>query len=320
MNLEPKKSSPLRKSPRPSIVIPARNEAAGIAGTIAVIADIVEPITPEWEIIVVDDGSEDSTFGVLQDLAGRDPRVRGIRLSRNFGKEAALLAGLRHARGDCVITIDADLQHPPGIIPEMIACWQQGAMIVNGVKRSRSEDSRIARWRAKIFNAILSRLGGMAVDNSSDFKLLDRNVVETIVDRLPERERFYRGLTEWIGYPSAVVEFDVDVRSQGEGQWSIWRLVELALTAVVSFTSAPLRIVTVLGVLTLMLGFLVGADALISWMGGKAISGFVTLIMTLLIIGSFVMISLGIVGEYIAKIYEEVKRRPAFLIETTTDE
>lgn len=308
------------KSPRPSIVIPARNEAGGISAAVAVIAEILEPLTAQWEIIVVDDGSDDSTFDVLRDLAGSDSRVRGIRLSRNFGKESALLAGLQYSRGDCVITMDADLQHPPTLIPEMLACWEQGAMIVNGVKRSRREDGPVTRWRAKIFNAILTRLGGIAVENSSDFKLLDRRVVEIVVERLPERQRFYRGLTEWIGYPAAVLEFDVDVRSQGEGQWSTWRLVELALTAVVSFTSAPLRIVTVLGVLTLLLGFFVGAETLISWLRGEAVSGFATIVMTLLIVGSSIMISLGVMGEYIAKIYEEVKRRPSFLIDTTTDE
>jgi glycosyltransferase involved in cell wall biosynthesis len=320
MNAKQKKSPTIGQSLRPSIVVPARNEADGIANTVTVIAAVLDPITTEWEIVVVDDGSEDKTFDVLRDLAGSDSRVRGIRLSRNFGKEAALLAGLRFAHGDCVITMDADLQHPPDLIPEMLMRWNQGAMIVNGVKRSRDEDSRIARWRAKIFNMILSRLGGIDLENSSDFKLLDRRVVDTVVRRLPERERFYRGLTDWIGFPSVDVDFDVSARTRGVGQWSIWRLVELALTAVVSFTSAPLRIVTVLGVLTLMLGFFVGADTLISRMHGRAVSGFATVVMTLLIIGSFVMISLGIVGEYIAKIYEEVKRRPTFLIESTTDE
>jgi len=270
----------------------------------------------DLEIIVVDDGSRDGTFERLRELAQGDPRVKGLRFSRNFGKEAALLAGLRAARGDAVVTIDADLQHPPHLIPAMIDEWRKGAKVVDAVKRSRETDGMLTRLRARIFNAVLSSLGGISVRNSSDFKLLDRVVVDAIARGLPERHRFYRGLSGWVGYNHVTIPFDVEARAEGQGKWTLWKLAELATTATVSFTSAPLRIVTVLGLFTLAFGFAVGTEALVGWFRGRAVSGFTTTITTLLILGSFIMISLGIIGEYIAKIYDEIKARPPYLIET----
>jgi glycosyltransferase involved in cell wall biosynthesis len=300
-----------------SVVIPAHNEELGIAHALSVIKEILATCGMEWEIIVVDDGSRDGTFGKLRELAAREPRIRGVRFSRNFGKEAALLAGLNTARGDAVITIDADLQHPPRLIPEMIEAWKQGAKVVDGVKRSRSTDGFLTRLRASIFNATLSRLGGINMENSSDFKLLDRIVVNAITGALPERQRFYRGLSDWVGYRHENVLFDVEERALGQGKWNLWGLLGLATTAIVTFTSAPLRIVTGLGVVTLIFGCVIAAEALVGWFQGRSVSGFSTTIFTLLIIGSFIMISLGIIGEYIAKIYDEIKRRPTYLIEST---
>ena len=300
-----------------SVVIPAHNEESGIAHSLAVIRKILDGCGMDWEIIVVDDGSSDRTFDRLRDLAAQDARIRGVRFSRNFGKEAALLAGLNIAKGDAVVTIDADLQHPPRLIPEMIAAWRQGAKVVDGVKRSRATDGALTRLRAKVFNATLSRLGGINMENSSDFKLLDRIAIDAITRALPERQRFYRGLSDWVGYPHASIPFDVEERVEGQGKWSLWGLLGLATTAIITFTSAPLRIVTALGFATLLFGLVVAGDALLSWFQGRAVSGFVTTVITLLIIGSFIMISLGIIGEYIAKIYDEIKRRPAYLIEST---
>jgi glycosyltransferase involved in cell wall biosynthesis len=300
-----------------SIVIPAHNEAAGIARALDVIAGTLASCGMDLEIIVVDDGSRDDTFERLRELAQRDPRIKGLRFSRNFGKEAALLAGLRAARGNAVVTIDADLQHPPQLIPTMIAEWRKGSMVVDAVKRTRDSDSVVARLRASLFNSLVSKLGGVDLRNASDFKLLDRVVVNAIVQGLPERQRFYRGLSAWVGYRHTSVPFDVEARVQGQGKWTLWKLAELATTATVSFTSAPLRIVTILGLLTLGFGFAVGTEALIRWLQGQAVSGFTTMITTLLILGSFIMISLGIIGEYIAKIYDEIKARPPYLVETS---
>jgi glycosyltransferase involved in cell wall biosynthesis len=301
--------------PLVSVVMPAHNESAGIAHAIEVIGGVLDGCDVRWEIVVIDDGSRDGTFDRVREIAGRDPRIKGARFSRNFGKESALLAGLNFAAGDAVITIDADLQHPPSLIPQMIAHWRGGARVVDAVKRSRDTDGALTRLRARLFNAMLSRLGGLHLENASDFKLLDRVVVDAIARMLPERRRFYRGLAEWVGYQRVALPFDVAERDAGQGKWTLWKLIELALTALISFTSAPLRIVTVLGFCTLAFGFVVGAEALIGWSRGVAVSGFATTIATLLIIGSTIMISLGIIGEYIAKIYDEIKARPAYLLE-----
>jgi glycosyltransferase involved in cell wall biosynthesis len=300
-----------------SVVIPAHNEESGIAHALSVIMEILSTCGMNWEIIVVDDGSSDQTFQRLRELATQEARIRGVRFSRNFGKEAALLAGLNVAKGDAVVTIDADLQHPPRIIPEMIEAWKRGAKVVDGVKRSRATDGALTRLRASIFNATLSRLGGINMENSSDFKLLDRVAVDAITQALPERQRFYRGLSDWVGYRHVSIPFDVEERVKGQGKWSLWGLLGLATTAIVTFTSAPLRIVTALGFITMIFGFFIAAEAFIGWLQGRAVSGFTTTIFTLLIIGSFIMISLGIIGEYIAKIYDEIKRRPPYLIEST---
>jgi glycosyltransferase involved in cell wall biosynthesis len=299
-----------------SVVVPAHNEAAGITHAIEVIATTLASCGMKLEIIVVDDGSRDATFERVKDRSIADGRVKGLRFTRNFGKEAALLAGLRVASGEAVVTIDSDLQHPPALIPKMLEEWRKGAMVVDAVKRRRENDGILTRLRAGLFNSLLSRLGGINMENSSDFKLLDRVVVDAIARELPERQRFYRGLADWVGYRHASIPFDVEVRAEGKGKWSLWKLMQLATTAIVSFTSAPLQIVTVLGTLTLLLGVVVGADALISYFQGRAVSGFATTIITLLVVGSFIMISLGIIGEYLAKIYDEIKARPTYLVES----
>jgi len=299
-----------------SVVVPAHNEARGIAHAIDVIATALSNCGMALEIIVVDDGSRDGTFDRLRDLSREDSRIKGLRFTRNFGKEAALLAGLRIASGAAVVTMDSDLQHPPSVIPKMIDEWRKGAMVVDAVKRSRETDGIMTRLRAGLFNALLSRLGGINLQNASDFKLLDRVVVDAITRGLPEKQRFYRGLADWVGYRHASIPFDVEPRAEGKGKWTLWKLADLATTAIVSFTSAPLRIVTILGMMTLIFGFGVAGEALIGWFRGRAVSGFTTTIFTLLIVGSFIMISLGIIGEYIAKIYDEIKARPSYLVES----
>ncbi len=299
-----------------SIVVPAHNEAQGIVHAIDVIVTALASCGMELEVIVVDDGSRDGTFERVTDMSRKDERIKGIRFTRNFGKEAALLAGLRVSAGEAVVTIDSDLQHPPALIPKMVEEWRNGAMVVDAVKRSRESDGPLTRLRAELFNTLLSKLGGINLRHASDFKLLDRLVVDAIARELPERQRFYRGLADWVGYRHASIPFDVEPRAEGAGKWSLWKLAQLATTAIVSFTSAPLQIVTVLGVLTLGLGVVVGADAVIAWFQGRAVSGFATTIITLLVVGSFIMISLGIIGEYIAKIYDEIKARPAYLVES----
>ena len=306
-----------QQKPVISAVIPAYNESKGLKEAINKIAEILEACEKNWEIVIVDDGSSDQTYQQVVQLAKADSRIKGIALSRNFGKEAAMLAGLEHAKGEAVIILDADLQHPPGFIPEMIDKWRSGAQIVHAVKRSRKDDSAGKKAAAYCINQLISSLGGININNSSDFKLLDREIVDILVHRLPERERFFRGLTSWLGFAEEYIYFDVATRQGDESKWSFWSLLELAITALTSFTSLPLRIVTFLGFATMILGFFVAGDTILSLIKGQAVSGFATIIISLLLIGSFMMISLGIIGEYIAKIYEEVKARPHYLVKAS---
>lgn len=302
------------ESPVISVVIPAYNESQGINETIKQVTETLHICGITWEIIVVDDGSRDQTYQQICLLSQTEPRIKGIALSRNFGKEAAMLAGLEYAKGQAAIILDADLQHPPGLIPEMIDKWRSGTQIVHAVKRSRKDDLKRKKAAAYCINKLISNLGGINVNNSSDFKLLDREIVDIIVHRLPEKQRFFRGLTSWLGFSEDYIYFDVSGRQGDESKWSSWTLLELSITALTSFTSLPLRIITFLGVATFLLGFYVASDALWSLVNGQAVSGYATIIISLLLIGSFIMISLGIIGEYIAKIYEEVKDRPHYLI------
>jgi glycosyltransferase involved in cell wall biosynthesis len=301
-----------------SVVMPTFNEEAGISRSVSRVMSILAETNLRWEIIIVDDGSGDNTYGRICELAVLDNRVIGARFSRNFGKEAALLAGLRMATGDAVITIDSDLQHPPELIKQMVAEWHRGAKVVHGVKVSRKSDSGMVRLRARIFNKIMKEISGLDLYQTSDFKLLDRVAVKAIAEWLPERMRFYRGLAAWAGFRVAYVHFEVAERADGQSKWSIAQLFGLAVTAITSFTALPLRIITLLGVVTFAIGIVVGGEALYSWTQGEAASGFATIELTLLILGSFTMISLGIVGEYVARIYEEVKERPIYLIEAST--
>jgi glycosyltransferase involved in cell wall biosynthesis len=301
-----------------SIVIPAHNEGEGITLALQEIERVAAGCDVAHEIIVVDDGSRDDTYERVRAVAATGLPVKAIRFSRNFGKESALLAGLQAAVGQAVVTMDADLQHPPSLVPIMLDRWRAGAKVVHAVKRERPHDAAITRWRAALFNSLLSKLGGVDVRNASDFKLLDRVAVDTIVVRLPERRRFYRGLADWVGFQQDTVPFDVGVRDVGEGKWSLRTLFDLATTAIVSFTAAPLRIVTVLGLITLGFALVVAFDTVRSRLAGSAVSGFATLEITLLLLGSFIMISLGIVGEYIAKIYDEIKARPHFIVADTS--
>ena len=300
-----------------SVVVPALNEEAGIQGTIREIVQTLRSLAHRVEVIVVDDGSRDGTFDRVVEMSDAGWPVRAIRLSRNFGKEGALLAGLQAAGGDAVLTIDADLQHPPSLIPDMVLAWERGCKIVHAVKRRRDDESWWIRSRAYVVNRLITRMGGIDVQNSSDFKLLDRAVVEVLTTSLHERRRFYRGLVGWLGFTQATIHFDVGRRAQGGSRFTLRSLLALSLTALVSFTSAPLRIITVLGGVTFLFGAALASATLVSWYRGHAVSGFATIIMTLLIIGSFLMISLGIIGEYIAKIYDEIKQRPSFVIERT---
>jgi glycosyltransferase involved in cell wall biosynthesis len=312
-------SEPSSDAPELSVVVPAYREARHLEQLVTVLERTLAPLGCGFEVLIVDDGSPDDTYAVVAELAQARPWLKGLRLSRNFGKEAALQAGLESAQGRAVVTMDADLQHPPEVIPQMLAAWRAGAQVVHATKQDRSAQGRTYSLGVGLITGFISRMTGIRLQDAADFKLLDREIVDILVTGLPERERFFRGLAQWVGFRQADIPFTVARGTREDRRWTLRNLVRLAVTALVSFTSLPMHIVTLLGFATLILSVVIGGDALISWLQGQSVSGFVTTILTLLILGSFIMISLGIIGVYIAKIHEEIKRRPLYFIQARTD-
>ena len=308
-------------APSISVIVPAYQEGRSLAESVATIRDHAANTALTFELIVVDDGSTDDTWAIVQSLCGRFPEVSGVRLSRNFGKEAAIAAGLDRARGDACILLDADLQHPPALIGEMVRLWQQeGWEVVEAVKAHRGNESWLHRVVARSFYRLAHRLTGYNLQDASDFKLLDRQVVDAW-RRFGERAMFFRGLIAWLGFRRTQVLFEVPPRASGASRWSLRGLTGLAINAVTAFSALPLQLVTALGVVTLLIAIAVGVQALRLWYEGEALPGFTTVILLQLMIGGFLMISLGIIGTYIARIYDEVKARPRYIIrEVTADE
>lgn len=301
-----------------SIILPVYREADHIGSVLGDIRKNLVDAGVTFELILVDDGSPDHTWSVLEKLADEFPMMRAARLSRNFGKEAALCAGLEMAAGNAVIVMDADGQHPPGLLPEMIRLWQNGSIdIVEGVKTSRGRETLFNKLSAGLFYLIWNKLSGFELRNASDFKLLNRPAVDAYL-QMRERNLFFRGMTAWLGFRRAQVPFEVAERTGGSSGWSVFHLVRLALTGITSFSALPLQIVTLTGVLFLLFAFVFAIQTLYVYLRGHAVTGFATVIFLLLIVGSLLMISLGIIGEYLAKIYDEVKARPRFLIAQTT--
>ena len=297
---------------RVSIVVPVYNEAAHIRRSMACVGKICDDASIPYELVLVDDGSKDESWQEISSMAKEDERITAVRLSRNFGKEPALCAGLDAASGDAVIVMDADLQHPPEFIPEMVRLWKEGAEVVEGVKSSRGKEKRSYRFCAKLFYGMINKATGIDFDNASDFKLLDRKVVEAM-KQMPERMTFFRGMSAWVGFERKTFEFEVAERVDGVSKWSLKRLITLAVTAVTSYTSAPLHCITVLGVVMFLGAIVLGIQTLYMKIAGHALGGFTTVILLLLLIGSMMMISLGIIGLYLMKIYHEIKGRPRYL-------
>lgn len=296
-----------------SIVIPAYNEEKMILKTTEVVSGIMEREKIPFELVFVNDGSRDQTWEMIEKAAEKNTHVTGIRFSRNFGKESAIFAGLANAEGDCIAVMDCDLQHPPETLVEMYRLWEQGYEVVEGVKRSRGKESVLHRASAGMFYKIMSKAVQIDMSRASDFKLMDRKAVEALLS-MPERNAFFRALSSWVGYRTTSVEFDVQERTEGESKWSTWSLIKYAVRNIVGFSSAPLQMITVAGVLTLFFAIVLGIQSLVKYFCGHALEGFTTVILLLLIIGSLIMLSLGIIGIYIAKIYEEVKGRPRYFI------
>lgn len=296
-----------------SVILPAYNEEAMIAAAVGTVSGILNEAGIAHELLFVDDGSRDRTWAEIQRVSQSNPRVVGVHFSRNFGKEAAMFAGLEQARGDCCVVIDCDLQHPPEKIVEMYRLWEQGYEVVEGIKEDRGAETGFHRFAANGFYAIISRAIGLDMASSSDFKLLDRKVVDTL-NHMPERNVFFRALSFWVGFKKTEVLYKVRERTAGESKWSTRALVRYAVNSIGSFSSAPLHIVSISGALMLLFALVFGAVALVQKIAGVALGGFTTVILLLLFSSSLIMISLGVVGYYIARIYEEIKGRPRYIV------
>ncbi len=301
-----------------SVILPAYNEEKMIHKAAKTIGRILTEAGISYEIVFVDDGSKDATWQQIEEAALKDPHVAGIHFSRNFGKESAMFAGLANAKGDCCAVMDCDLQHPPETLVEMYRLWEQGYEVVEGVKHSRGEEGALHRASAKTFYKIISKATGIDMSRASDFKLLDRKAVDALLE-MPERNAFFRALSSWVGFRSTSVEFDVQERTEGESKWSTKSLIRYAMTNIVAFSSAPMQFVTYAGIAVFLLGIILGIQTLVKYFLGHSIEGFTTVILLILLIGSIIMISLGIIGYYISKIYEEVKGRPRYLISKKID-
>ncbi len=296
-----------------SVIVPAYNEQNLIEDAYASISSVLKGAGIDNEIIFVDDGSNDSTYDTVKLLAENKPNVRGLCFSRNFGKEAAISAGLAAANGDCAVVIDCDLQHPPEKIVEMFRLWQQGFEIVEGVKSSRGEEGKLRSAAAKAFYSILSRFVGFDMSNASDFKLLDRKVID-ILNKMPEKKGFFRAVSYWVGFKKTTVEFDVSERAGGKSKWSAFGLIKYAVSNISAYSAAPMQIVTILGAVMLVIACIFGVWALVDKIAGRALEGMTTVIIIIIFIGSIIMISLGIIGYYVARIYEEIKGRPKYIV------
>jgi len=296
-----------------SVVLPAYNEEAMLPKAACVLSRILEENKIAYELVFVDDGSKDGTWEQIQKAAAGNSHIHGVRFSRNFGKESAIFAGLACASGDAVAVMDCDLQHPPQTLLEMYRLWEQGYEIVEGVKRSRGKESVFHAASAGMFYKIMSRATRVDMSRASDFKLMDRKAVETLL-AMPERNAFFRAMSSWIGFTTTSVEFDVQEREEGESKWSTFSLIRYAVVNIVGYSSVPMQFVTGAGIAVLILAVVLGIQTLVRYFTGHAVEGFTTVILLLLLIGSIVMISLGIIGYYIARIYEEVKGRPRYII------
>ena len=300
-----------------SVIVPAYNEEASLQALYESVCQLADTLPAyDVELLFVNDGSTDTTQDIITSLASKDHRVAFVQLSRNFGKEAAMLAGFDHAKGDCAVVIDAALQHPPRVIAEMLQWWEQGYEDVYARRRTRGKESWLRRRLTLLFYHILARSTRFNVlQNVGDFRLLDRKCIEAL-RQLRESERYTKGLYSWIGFRKKDVLFDQEDRRYGESHWSLLKLTAFAIEGITSFTTAPLRLAT-------LLGFITGAGAIVyliytlvkAIIYGDPVAGYPTLICVMLFLGAVQLICLGIIGEYLGRVFNEAKHRPIYLVE-----
>lgn len=297
-----------------SIVIPSYNEEGNVENTARVVSGILEKNGIKFELIFVNDGSSDKTWDKISAMAKSRENIVAVNFSRNFGKESAIFAGLEVASGDACVLMDCDLQHPPEVIAEMYRIWKNNDVdIVEGRKKSRGKENPIYKGMSLFFYKIINRSSGLDMEAASDFKLLDRKVVDAL-NRMPERLTFFRAMSSWVGFKTEKVYFEVAERAEGESKWSAKSLIKYAVNNITSFTSAPLQIVTVCGIITFIISVILGVNTLYNKIWGNSAAGFSTVIILQLLTSSIIMFSLGVIGFYLSKIYEEIKSRPRYII------
>ncbi|MBS0243457.1 MAG: glycosyltransferase family 2 protein [Proteobacteria bacterium] len=298
-----------------SIVIPVLNEAKNIDRLAERLTSSLAGLGNSYEVIIVDDGSTDGTLDALRALNSRDPRFKAVSLSRNFGKEIAVAAGLERATGQGVIIMDGDLQHPPEAVPRFIELWDLGYDIVYGQRTDRSRNSLRERMSARLFYRMFRYLSGTELpEGAGDFRLLDRRVVD-VFNRLGERSRFNKGLFAWVGFKSIGVPFEVAAREHGVSRWRFRRLLSFAIDGIASFSTVPLKVWSYVGVVVSTVALLYAVGFLVkTLLFGVDVPGFPSLIISVLLLGGIQLISLGVIGEYLGRVYEEVKGRPLYIV------
>ena len=298
-----------------SVVIPAHNEQDNAPRAASAVSSILASHGIDYELIFVNDGSTDRTWLRLTQLAASDGRIKAIDLSRNFGKESAIFAGLENARGDVCAVMDCDLQHPPETLVEMYRIWAENPDIdvVEARKRSRGHENPVYRAFALLFYKLMGGLSGLDMSDASDFKLLDRRAVNALLS-MPERLTFFRAMSSWVGFNTEYVYFDVAERQSGKSSFNAQTSFRYAIRSITAFTSAPMQLVTIMGVITFLIGLILGANTLVNKLIGRSAEGFPTVIILQLLTSAIIMFSLGIIGYYLSKIYEEIKQRPRYLI------
>ncbi|WP_353850560.1 glycosyltransferase family 2 protein [Acidiphilium sp.] len=298
-----------------SVVVPFHNEAENVVPLFDRLAAVLDGLGEDWELVCVNDGSRDATLAALQRIAARDGRVRVIDLSRNFGKEAALTAGLDHARGAVAIPLDADLQDPPEVIPALLAKWREGYDVVNATRASREGDGAVKRFTAHMFYRVMNRLSDVPIPrDTGDFRLIARPALEAL-KRLPERRRFMKGLFAWIGFRTATITYHRAPRHAGRTTWNYWKLWNFALEGVTSFSSAPLRLASYLGFAVSVFAFVYAAVTIFRKLAyGNPVQGYPSLLVAILFLGGVQLIALGMIGEYLGRLYEESKQRPLYIV------
>jgi glycosyltransferase involved in cell wall biosynthesis len=299
-----------------SIIIPAYNEAEVLPSCVARISAALDGQDLNWNICFVDDGSRDATWAVIAQLTLTHPRICGLKLSRNFGKEAALTAGLDLVDADAVVIMDADLQDPPELLPLFIAKWREGFDVVYGLRQSRAGESWLKRATASAFYRVIERFADSPIPrDTGDFRLMSRRAVDEL-KRLRERTRFMKGLFAWIGFPQIAVPYERPQRALGKTKWNYWRLWNFALDGITSFSTLPLRIATYIGALTALFAFCYGVWIIVKTLiFGVDLPGYASIMVTMVFLGGIQLIALGIIGEYLGRLMLEVKQRPIYLLE-----